>query len=404
MNWTIATLLFAFVFSCTTIKNSDNDTPDAENDLKTDLNIVITGGDVAEDFFDVQYKEEEMDIPDGEDLSGEEFDKIEHDTPKEAEELVEEGKGEEVFDVDVPCIPNCEGKVCGSDGCDGICGFCSYGYFCSQDGTKCEEMCMPINCQGLTCGFDGCGGFCGAGPCSGDFICIDPEGKCKYDECNGFNKPIKGYYISQGKCSGEAYCKDVKWTCIPKCEGLPPNCADKQCGVDECGNSCGECAPGYICSWDNICVKGPCQGVNPNTGACDKNMLLLCENNNLIKIDCSTEDNKVCGWDPWILKYNCIDKPPCKPKCTFPDGSKKECGDDGCGAKCGTCPSGWACQQGICRPVDGAPYCGYIPEWGYCWNDNYLYWCCGSTICSENCTASGKVCTYDLNTQQFACK
>jgi len=412
MDRTLATLLFAFLFSCTTIENSDNDAPDAENDLKTDLDIVISGDDGSADFFDVQYEEEEMEIP-GEDVSADEVVEIEHDVFKEAEEFVAEEKAEEVFDADVPCIPNCEGRECGSDGCDGICGFCNWPGYCLPDGTCSEEPCIPVNCSGLTCGPNGCGGYCGQSACSDilDLVCIDPQGKCTFDECDGFNKPIPGYYNTKGLCAKGGFCKDVKWNCIEKCVGLPPNCGSKQCGTDECGNACGECAPGYECGYDGFCYKDACQGIPEEKGKCDpanKSILWVCSNKALMKIDCSQELDdqgkpKVCGWDPWIGKNSCI-KYICTPKCTFTDGSKKECGDDGCGGKCGTCPDGWACPQGICRPIDGAPYCGYIPEWGYCWYDNYLYWCCGSTICSENCTATGKICTYDLNTQQFACK
>jgi hypothetical protein len=33
-----------------------------------------------------------------------------------------------------PCIPNCSGKVCGSDGCGGSCGSCSSGQSCNASG------------------------------------------------------------------------------------------------------------------------------------------------------------------------------------------------------------------------------------------------------------------------------
>jgi hypothetical protein len=29
------------------------------------------------------------------------------------------------------CVPNCEGKVCGDDGCGGLCGTCNNGYYCN---------------------------------------------------------------------------------------------------------------------------------------------------------------------------------------------------------------------------------------------------------------------------------
>ncbi len=36
------------------------------------------------------------------------------------------------------CTPQCEGKVCGSDGCYGECGECGENETCSEDGTTCE--------------------------------------------------------------------------------------------------------------------------------------------------------------------------------------------------------------------------------------------------------------------------
>ena len=57
------------------------------------------------------------------------------------------------------CTPNCQGKVCGTDGCGGTCGDCPLlsAYNCSSVGTC---LCVP-NCYEKTCGSDGCGGACG---------------------------------------------------------------------------------------------------------------------------------------------------------------------------------------------------------------------------------------------------
>ena len=71
--------------------------------------------------------------------------------------------------VDDCCIPNCEDKNCGSDGCVGTCGFCDTEWSCTPEGTCIN--CVP-NCIGLTCGANGCGGVCGV--CPEDWFCIDP--------------------------------------------------------------------------------------------------------------------------------------------------------------------------------------------------------------------------------------
>lgn len=118
-----------------------------------------------------------------------------------------------------PCVPNCEGKECGVDGCGGTCGDynggCQEGYRCTNkdnlntcecigtcDGTHCGTgtdngcgepcgcngtdqcntetnlcECVPHCEEGWECGNDGCGGTCGEG--CGDGFCIESTHKCK---------------------------------------------------------------------------------------------------------------------------------------------------------------------------------------------------------------------------------
>ncbi|MGB0591738.1 MAG: DUF1566 domain-containing protein [Myxococcota bacterium] len=44
-------------------------------------------------------------------------------------------------DADTPCVPECEGKICGDDGCGQTCGSCNEGEVCSADQTNCEKGC-----------------------------------------------------------------------------------------------------------------------------------------------------------------------------------------------------------------------------------------------------------------------
>ncbi len=41
-----------------------------------------------------------------------------------------------VVETNQTCIPNCEGKTCGSDGCGGVCGTCQTGQFCEAGSCK----------------------------------------------------------------------------------------------------------------------------------------------------------------------------------------------------------------------------------------------------------------------------
>jgi hypothetical protein len=73
-----------------------------------------------------------------------------------------------------PCIPNCNGKTCGSDGCGGSCGTCPPGKTCSTSGTCIDvgsgdpcSNCLSA-CHGLPGCCTGCGCICESA-CGGCF-------------------------------------------------------------------------------------------------------------------------------------------------------------------------------------------------------------------------------------------
>jgi len=109
------------------------------------------------------------------------------------------------------CLPNCNGKSCGDDGCGGSCGTCGGEATC--DAGQCIANCTA-DCAGKECGDDGCGGTCGS--------------------CGA------GESCSAGTCMGN---------CTADCTG-------KQCGDDGCGGSCGSCDAGENCDAGQ-CVTGP---------------------------------------------------------------------------------------------------------------------------------------------------
>ena len=69
------------------------------------------------------------------------------------------------------CTPDCEGKICGNDGCGVPCGSCPEGWTCEDY----QCVCVP-NCDGRECGVDGCGGLCGeCAPlelCTAESVCL----------------------------------------------------------------------------------------------------------------------------------------------------------------------------------------------------------------------------------------
>jgi len=166
------------------------------------------------------------------------------------------------------CTPDCEGKICGDDGCGKSCGVCDDGSSC-QDGT-CIDDCVPA-CQNKSCGADGCGDVCGV--CDDGELC-NASGKCA-PECVGScaNKDCgsDGCGVSCGACDADQTC-NASGKCIDNCVG---SCAGKQCGDDGCGVSCGACAPGSGCNAAGKCVAnctpnctGKTCGANGCGGTC----------------------------------------------------------------------------------------------------------------------------------------
>ena len=230
-------------------------------------------------------------------------------------------------DKDVgPCMKNCSGKECGSDGCDGICGYCAYGYVCA-DGV-CEASVCPKECTTTVdndvvwkeCGPDACGGYCG--------FCLEDGTSCS----------------PNGMCYGEA------------CDG---DCGGKECGDDGCGHSCGNCQFGEICSEEGLCEPHPCGTVDYKGRCDDKYNLAECIELELTVTNCKSIKDHMCGWNQDTGKSECVPETDCDPQCTFNDGSAKECGDDGCWGSCGVCPTGWGCASGICKPAEGGE-CAWI--------------------------------------------
>jgi len=142
---------------------------------------------------------------------------------------------------EVPCLPDCFGKVCGDDGCGGSCGECSSFQKCKAGacvskghcGGSSEPRCSGhglVSCegeyepwtvtpcleQGLVCGPLGCGGLPGCRPVwPGTFSCDDlPEG---------------------GACAGEhLFSCDDGWLHVTHCASLGPfHCG--RTGIEEMG-------------------------------------------------------------------------------------------------------------------------------------------------------------------------
>ena len=160
------------------------------------------------------------------------------------------------------CVPDCEGKECGDNGCGYWCGECPPPENCSiydygeDGGTVCHEgkhICHLVNCTEGHC-------VPGLAPyyCDIDAQCL-PSGtenpdnvceKCKPSASQtGWSPVPDGTLCGAGQVCAGGKCGE----CTAGCEG-------KQCGDDGCGGSCGQCADAETCTPEGICVEtsGPC--------------------------------------------------------------------------------------------------------------------------------------------------
>jgi len=302
--------------------------------------------------------------------------------------------GEECPDI---CIPECDGLVCGGDGCGGTCGQCQEGWQCVNGGTNCAEC----TCDGKACGDDGCGNSCGT--CQTDEACHD--GACIHLGCSPLEGPgCDGCGCEACVCEVDPYCCETQWDdlCVAQCadpcgEPCPclPDCAGKACGDDGCGGSCGTCPAETACE-EGACVPViPCDGVT-YAGCCDEQVLKWCENDSLKTIDCTNNQapNDVCGWKEAAGFYDCGGSgadpggtnPLYCPGTCVPDCTAKECGNDGCDGSCGVCDAGFDCSvDGLCTPepvpCDGVSFEG-------CCDEKVLKWCEDETLQTLDCSGN----------------
>ncbi len=129
------------------------------------------------------------------------------------------------------CTPDCEGKVCGDDGCGGSCGDCEEGSACREgscevEGPSCgDRVCDPT--EGCADCPEDCGGCCGDGAC----VAVQGENCATCGRDCG--------------CGDGEVCDFERRDCGPACT---PDCTGRRCGSDGCGGTCGECPGAQACS------------------------------------------------------------------------------------------------------------------------------------------------------------
>jgi hypothetical protein len=163
---------------------------------------------------------------------------------------------------------------------------------------------------------------------------------------------------------------DADAACVPAC-GEPILGLTLECGDDGCGGQCGICDSGETCN------GGFCEGPGVIPTSCDEahGLVGCCADGDLFYFDEGALQGAVgdcagtgCGWDAAGGFYDCGLVGP-DPSGTFPlacGGANPapescpvcscegvECGDDGCGASCGTCDDPDVCStNGQCVASD----------------------------------------------------
>ncbi|HOU52897.1 MAG TPA: C25 family cysteine peptidase [Myxococcota bacterium] len=141
------------------------------------------------------------------------------------------------------CVPECEGRECGDNGCGGTCGGCPPGQTCSPEG-RCLPGCLR-DCGERECGDDGCGGACGLcrDPLSGEFRDLG----CREGRCVEAPRPEPRDWTPGGVrlLGALAWAEDR----VPRPSGADvPGQADP--GVAPVDSRDGEALPGDVLSWE----------------------------------------------------------------------------------------------------------------------------------------------------------
>ena len=240
----------------------------------------------------------------------------------------------EVADAEADiCTPACAGLECGPNGCGGYCGSCQEGFSCSGAGV-CKELPKCELVAEVACG---------------ETVSGDTTGRAnelQAYECDDF----------MGTAGEIVYVFQAQIDDIVTVE-LTPQLADQEILVTQ-----GPCAP-------DSCLARSIDTVEIGVDGGKKYYLVV--------------DGLTGEEGPFSLTVSC--KSTCQPLC-----GGKECGDDGCGGVCGTCPqaapecvNGYC--EGVCEPDCGDHLCGNDGCGGSCGECGPGENCLAGFCCATEC-------------------
>ena len=266
------------------------------------------------------------------------------------------------------CIPSCEDKACGDDGCGGSCGDCGPGQAC--EGSACIDL--PVCQQAGTIACDDVveGTTVGATSLLDGYSCeswdesgaeVGYQFNVDYlaDGVTADNVVVTIDYTNDDGVDLDLFALDGACSTVDCIDGHNDEVeVDVTAGgtyffvVDGFGGAEGAFTMSVLClsTCEPVCKDGPCTD-NGCKGLCP----------------CETEGD-VCFAD------EC-----CTPTC---DGL--ECGDDGCGGSCGACDGDTACLEGLCQTATCNGSCGAASPFGcFCDIECFDYGDCCEDVCEE---------------------
>ena len=270
------------------------------------------------------------------------------------------------------CTPECDGKLCGPDGCGAQCGSCSPGddpcmeNICNEETGQCYEQ--PVANENKVECTDGnpCTemGVCTDGECLADWL---PTTELLFSDCYCFWDTQCKLFETPFPCDGVFFCNDELEP--PRCDvhlDQKLNCDDElPCTADSCDPDVGcQYAPSVELSTEEVtcCIDsdGECAGGDPCVaGACNLETH-QCEDIPLGP-ETACPDDTVCNGDEHCLDGICQAGTP--PVCD----DSNDCTDDTCDPILGCqyvnnnanfCPDNDACNgeewclEGICQPAN----------------------------------------------------
>jgi hypothetical protein len=210
--------------------------------------------------------------------------------------------------------------------------------------------------------------------CLDDYHCAD--GRCRPGSCN---RSCEGKQCGDDGCGGECSTCPGGMSCNAatyKCESCQPDCtfngSDKSCGSSGCvGLVCGSCSDGKHCNPGNFrCEYGGSDA--GSAGPSDAGAVWPRDSGSV-----GPSDAGFVGIDAGSIMG---DAGSCSRSC-----EGKQCGDDGCGGQCSTCPESMSCNWAThkCEPCQpqctfqgkemqcgpagcSGLSCGKCADWRYC--------------------------------------